>query len=209
MASHKFNILEEGVIMKCLKIFVMANLMVCLGISLLPLNTYAGGGKNNTNDVFIVNDPSHPVPITGSTTVTGNVGIIGTPNVSITGTPDVRVISSIQAVQREITCAYNIDEYCQAMIYQVPQGKRLVIESFSQGGPNFPPVNSISTTVDGYTVEHIINAVQNLFLVNLRLYADSGADGVVVKARGGCGYPCPPNQYFVSFRISGYLVDVP
>ena len=183
--------------MKSSKLFVLTSFIICLGISLLPLNMYAA--DKGSNAVTVVNTPSNPVPVTG--------------NVGITGTPDVRVISPIQAVQREITCAYNIDGYCQAMIYQVPEGKRLVIEYFSQTA-NFGSATSysISTTVDGYTVEHIITGpfVNASSSGNLRLYADSGADGVVVKASGGgCSYPCPPDGYSISLRISGYLVDVP
>ena len=180
--------------MKSSKLFVLTTFIICWGISLAPFNIYAADKGGNA--VTVVNTPSNPVPVTG--------------NVGITGTPDVRVISPIQAVQREITCDYDIDGYARAMIYQVPQGKRLVIEYFSETA-NFGSATSysISTTVDGYTVEHIIINPYN-HSGNLRLYADSGADGVVVKASGGgCSYPCPPDVYSISLRISGYLVDVP
>jgi hypothetical protein len=70
--------------MKNSRIFVMTTLIVCLGFSLLPLNTYA---EKPTQDVNVVNTPnvniSNPLPVP----VTGNVGISGTPNVNVANTP--------------------------------------------------------------------------------------------------------------------------
>ena len=41
--------------------------------------------------VTVGNTSTNPVPITGTTTITGNVGIAGTPNVNVTNVPNVNI----------------------------------------------------------------------------------------------------------------------
>ena len=67
--------------MKSSKIVVMTTFIICLGISLLPLNMYAA--DKGSNAVTVVNTPSNPVPVTGT------VGISPSSiNVTVTsGTP--------------------------------------------------------------------------------------------------------------------------
>jgi hypothetical protein len=72
--------------MKSSKIFVMTFLIICMGISLLPLNTYADKDK----DVIVVNTSVNPVPVNG--------------NVNIGNSASNPVPVAIQAGEAVITC---------------------------------------------------------------------------------------------------------
>ena len=53
-------------IMKSLRIAVMATFIICLGISLFPLDMYAAKVPPAPNEVTVINTPSNPVPVTGT-----------------------------------------------------------------------------------------------------------------------------------------------
>jgi hypothetical protein len=110
--------------------------------------------------VTVVNTPSQPVPTAaqGTTAVTGNVGITGTPNVNIansptvqaqqsgpwtvgiSGTPNVQVVSSLSnpVFVRDVNDAaqpFRAELFARfpasSVTFTVPTGKRLVVEDLS------------------------------------------------------------------------------
>ena len=133
-------------------------------------------------------------------------------------------------VQKETTC--NLagivgNAACQAMIYEVPAGKRLVIEYFScfaqaPCNTSWGPcrlICSVSTSVDNSRAEHFLPSSNEYGLIGyggteipisvgqqVRLYADVSTEGVIVKAINTFMLA---SDSPVSFKISGYLVNVP
>jgi hypothetical protein len=179
-----------------------------------------------------------PLPVTGSVTstvtgtvpVTGTVGLASGASVHVNNTvaDPVRVRNvndGIQPFQGATSCSTTISSVtggCAQQVFNVPVGKRAVIEYFTgtatlNVGPGglfvFP---TVQTTIGGTAVVHGVSVLP-LVSTNLgaatqwgqqvRLYADSGAIFVGVSF-GGTGVAVTGTANF-NFDISGYLVDVP
>jgi hypothetical protein len=177
----------------------------------------------NTPGVNVINTPNVSVANTP------NVNVANTPNVNIANTPSVNVIGPIaldaansnvrvnnpatdpvltrdvdrgvkQLVQRD--ASLSIDggfTSAERTIYNVPAGKRLVIEFAGLEQLSVATLR-IVTTVNGETVYHHLSGGSQV----VRLYADPGTQ-VNITA-----YVLVPPQVvlFVSCSISGYLEDV-
>jgi hypothetical protein len=177
-------------------------------------------------NAIIVNTPAQSVPVTG----TVNVGNLGASPLPVTGTVNVGNLGDNplpvrdvdnpvrQPVQFTGQCSQTGRLFCLMFSYQVPAGKRLVIEyvSISANAPAGQVVAwGISTNVGGRQVAHFLpntSPAAEFFEpfaqmgVPVQLYADPDPDNPVlmIAARNGEGAS-------VTFRgsFSGYLVNVP
>jgi hypothetical protein len=169
-----------------------------------------------------------PLPVQGSLGVSGsvaatqsgtwNVGITGTPNVGLASGASVRIDNTvgdpvrvrnvndaIQPFQAQATCNSTVNT-CTTEIFDVPAGKRAVIEYFS-GTANFglgqTGIAYFQTTKAVFFVPSIPPQQGTLPATwgqQVRVYADTGAIDVTGDGNAGVTY---------QFSISGYLVDVP
>jgi hypothetical protein len=170
-----------------------------------------------------------PVSITGSSTISGTVGLASGASVRVnnTVTDPVRVSNvndAIQPFQASNFCSGTAGTGgCAVTIFTVPAGKRAVVEYYN-GSANFANVAAagqvflvdLRTTVAGQAHTHYLPptppAVSNLtgpgagtsWGQQVRLYADSGTTIL------GDGLPSiTASPFNLTFNISGYLVDVP
>jgi hypothetical protein len=168
-----------------------------------------------------------PVSITGSSTISGTVGLAPGASVRIdnTVTDPIRVSNvndAIQPFQTSNICFGPAgSDGCTVTIFTVPAGKRAVLEYFSGSASYVVAAGQVALVALGTTVaeNRVINnipptppAVSNFgapgagtsWGQQVRLYADSGT------AINGSGLPTPiTSAYSFQFNISGYLVDVP
>jgi hypothetical protein len=180
-------------------------------------------------NVTVTNSPSDPVPVTGA--VTGTVSLSAGTGVIVDNpvTDPVRVRSvndALQPVAVKTSCTTTAIGCGPGVFYQVPAGKRLVIEYASFQACVLPGQATgmrITTEVGGELATHDIdsapasagpgspawacNTGASSFAARgqqVRLYADPGTFVGVEGSRDS-------NIGNVSFRmaISGYLVDVP
>ena len=182
------------------------------------------------DDVNVVNTPSVNVVNTPT------VQLAGTSTVQVSGTTNVHVQndSTTPVVVQDVSAPKRtpfqaapsfptppfLDNNPISAPIAVPAGKRLVIEHVSAratlpfGGQTPFVFFSISTTVAGVTVEHVLNVPQ-VFLFNcicgsinsisqeMKLYADAGTTvQATAFAASTTGSPIALN-----FAISGYLED--
>jgi hypothetical protein len=101
-----------------------------------------------TSNVVVTNTSGNPVPTSaqGTTQVAGTVAISGTPSVQLSGVPSVTItndsssplpVTSVDVAARTPVDAFNTLTYPDGQIgggnrvYQVPFGKRLVLQSLS------------------------------------------------------------------------------
>ncbi|MFN2511325.1 MAG: hypothetical protein ABR568_07755 [Pyrinomonadaceae bacterium] len=179
----------------------------------------------NTPSVVVANTPNVSV------TNTPNVNVANTPNVNIANTPNVNVVGAIaldsdnsavrvsnptsdpvltrdvdrgvrELIQRNCTVSVLAGVTSgERVVYEVPAGKRLVIEFTGINQFLNSPDLAISTTVNGETVFHKLSGGSQM----VRLYADPGTQ---VKTFASTGVPQQLDQAAVC-SISGYLEDVP
>ena len=167
-----------------------------------------------------------PVSITGSSTISGTVGLAPGASVRIDHTvtnpvPVSKVNDAIQPFQPSNICFGPAGSGgCTVTIFTVPAGKRAVVEyfngfaSFTNAGGQVASVG-LRTTVAGLVGFNNLPptppAVSNLngpgagtsWGQQVRLYADSGT------TIEGTGIPSTTaSSYSFQFNISGYLVDV-
>jgi hypothetical protein len=186
--------------------------------------------------VKVINTPAEPVPVTGTTTITGDislapgtsVAINNTPNVNVVNTPTVQVGNTPDAP----VSARDVDNPARQPFHKsinigfpsafvVPNGKRLVIEFFS-ARVSFPAECrlsdlSITTTTEGEgalhfflptTIDPVLLARAMVVSQETRIYADPGTE---VKFGGdtACFLGGTLDQFIATGTISGYLVDWP
>jgi hypothetical protein len=211
--------------------------LAVLGTLGVPNFAVAAGPDAGLN-VNVVNTSAHPVPVTGTVTVNGSVtgsvtGTVGlAPGTSVmidstVGDP-VRVRNvndAIQPVQVSTTCLTSTLG-CLPTIYNVPVGKRLVIEYASLGVcilPGQSATLNIATTTGGQSANHYLNGTPaaagpgtaaigcnsgaSSFVATgqqVKIYADAGTGVVVTGERNST-----VGSANFHFSISGYLVDVP
>jgi hypothetical protein len=195
-------------------LFALAGMMALIGaVSLLTPLT--GQSQTNTvgptKPVLVVNSPSEPVPVTG----TVNVGNLGD------GPLPVRDVDNParQPVQADAFCDGTGATGCFTRIFEVPPGKRLVIEyaSMQAGIPaGQVALFEIQTLAGGAS-----SSVQHSFPLSapsvsgfgggltavgqqVRVYADPGISVGVAGRRN-----IVAGDARFNFTISGYLVDVP
>ncbi len=169
-----------------------------------------------------------PVPVSGSTTVSGSVAATqsGTWNVGINGTPTVTVTTN-QPV--ETGKGFSLGQFTgqPVVLYVVPTGKRLVVEYFSSevgvasgttvdryalsvaNDPNNPGAEAFTHFIPPAFSSPCGACVPGTTLVvasqPIRLYVEAG-QGLVAGASfsGAIG-----SNAFGFYSFSGYLVDVP
>jgi|SRR5579871_3105815 len=177
--------------------------------------------------VTVVNTAANPVPVNGSITVSGVLPVSqsGPWNVGLTGGTGVRINNAasdpvqvrevndaMQPFQATASCSSTVS-HCDLTLYNVPAGKRAVIEYFSgEGtvGQGQVAWSSLTTRIAGTpdTEHHAPLTAPALGFIaswgqQVRMYSDPGSSvGAAALASG----PGPVN---FSFSISGYLVDVP
>jgi len=162
-------------------------------------------------------DSPIPLPVTGSvtSTVTGTVGLASGASVRVnnTVTDPVRVRNVNDAIQpfQATTGCNSPAVHCTATLFNVPAGKRAVIEYFSGAlSVGTGQVAAMALTFGTPPVSHFVPQTSpELFGgfgtswgQQLRLYADSGP---ITAFGGGSG----TGAVSFAFSISGYLVDVP
>jgi hypothetical protein len=140
-----------------------------------------------------------------------DVNVVNTPNVRDADSP------ARQPVQAGKTCSADNVVGCQANIYTVPQGKRLIIEFASMDANiNVGQVAQleVQTTVGGELVVHRFPTTQPAVAFSgqgsatlgqqVRLYAEAGDIVILSGIRNITTGPA-----LFRFTISGHLVDVP
>jgi hypothetical protein len=200
-----------------------------LAIACCALPVVAAGPDPGIN-VTVTNSASQPVPVTGA--VTGTVSLTTGTGVIVDNpvTDPVRVRSvndALQPIAVTAFCTSQASIGCSpSVFYQVPAGKRLVIEYASFRVcvlPGQATGMSIRTTVGGNLVTHYLdsapasagpgsfnlacNAGASTFAQRgqqVRLYADAGTFVGVEGDRDS-----PVGSAAFTLAISGYLVDVP
>lgn len=180
-----------------------------LFVSIVTLFLVSAAIAESPKEVTVVNDQSHPVPITG--TVSGTV--------AITGTPNVNVVKTLEPLHRRASCSILLNaETCSWLIYEVPAGKRLVIEYFSCSS-RVQSGESLSCHIDLLQPGQMV-AIVNQYLPSLpaasvpnqRVSAGQNMKLIVdPEIQVGVGVDRAGNdeQRGVGFAISGYLEDAP
>ena len=141
-------------------------------------------------------------------------------DVNVVNTPSVRDADNPahQPVQAIVTCLADHVIGCSAIIYTVPQGKRLVIEYASMEASltdDQVAQLKIETIAGGTNVTHHFpvtapavvfqgEAVVATLAQQVRLYADAGTSVEIKARRNNVG---PAFLAFFRVSISGYLVD--
>jgi hypothetical protein len=136
---------------------------------LIAMCATGGAYAEETKAVNVVNTP---LPVTGSLTVTGAVGLAAGTTVKLAPGSSVQIDSTvanpvrvrnvndaIQPVQAFAQCA-TTSIGCVPTFYTVPLGKRLVIEYASMSVCGLPGVAAqltISTMISGAFVQHVLN----------------------------------------------------
>ena len=183
--------------------------------------------KNKTEKVFVANTVKDPVPTIaqGTTQVTGNVGIAGTPNVNIAGTPNVNIVSmppvnvQVQAPAPSNGVQFyeniNSDQNGSHASALIPAGKRLHITHLSANGYAAKGANLIVTFGIGpYQSGVAINS--QIPMINFGAYSSqdyfagalTGTLDVEAGQRMICEIASNSNlAYNVSCNISGRLMD--
>lgn len=131
-------------------------LVVLAGLLLIdrPLE---GQGKSQQPSPVTIAGPL-PVPTTGTSTVSGNVtasqggswtvGITGTPNINVLNWPSSGgVESSGEPVNYMLTCGPTNWSGCGPVYYDVPAGKRLIIEYLSLDAEGMPEGDAAALNV--------------------------------------------------------------
>jgi hypothetical protein len=193
--------------------------------ALAVIGTIMNSRQASAQDVgpHVTIDSPIPLPVTGSvtSTVTGTVGVTGTiglasgasVHVNNTVADPVRVRNVNDAIQpfQATTGCNSPAVHCTATLFNVPAGKRAVIEYFSGVvSVGTGQVASMALTFGTPPVSHLMPQTSpELFSSfgtswgqQLRLYADSGP---ITAFGGGSG----TGAVSFAFSISGYLVDVP
>jgi hypothetical protein len=189
-------------------LFALVGLLALVGAISVLTPRSGFGQKASTQPTPIpppvnVNVVNTPLPVTGTISV-GNLGDSPLP---------VRDVDNParQPVSATANCSESTGTNCEATIYSVPAGKRLVIEYVSfqarvpfgqvaymsiTGGPYFP----FSQPAVSFPGANVVR-----FAEQVRLYSEPGTTLVVQGERTGSGL----SSTNFSFFISGYLVDVP
>jgi len=156
-----------------------------------------------------------PIPVEGSSTVSGTVDIGGPLPLPVTGDfkPAEPALSPFQASGN---CGLGFGAGCTASLYTVPPDKRAVVE-YASASVNLPETNhgasgSVRTTIGGTEINHHLptpiytpNGGVVVAAATVRLYADPGTE---IRMTGGTlGNNTEGNNVFVFFTVSGYLVD--
>ena len=174
-------------------------------------------GKS-ADPVTVVNTAGNPVPVNGAVTQSGpwNVGLRPGTGVRINNAASdpvqVRINDAIQPFQATASCSSTVT-HCDLTLFNVPAGKRAVIEYFSgEGtvGQGQVAWSSLTTRIAGTadTEHHVPLTTPALGFIaswgqEVRLYSDPSSSITAAALASG---PGPVN---FSFSISGYLVDVP
>ena len=205
------------------------------GLSLLmgaiAFTPHATPGQNDdavgpVKPVKVVNAPDEPVPVTGTTTITGDISLAPGTSVAINNTPNVIVANTADApaLSRDVDNPAR-QPFQQTLNFQssisIPVRKRLVIEFFS-ARVAFPEACRLSdvilqTVTEGQNAFHFfvplpidptLLARTKVVSQETRIYADPGTEVKLLGDRG-----CFPggnlDDFISTATISGYLVDVP
>jgi len=191
--------------------------------TILAVLVFGMAWAEKPKEVTVVNDPSNPVPVTGETTVTGNVTLEGTSEVNVANTPlDVNIINTpadpalVRDVDNNLRTPFAWDG---EGTYTVPLNRRLVIELFTMRAFSVDTPSHIApyikATTNGTTVDHYLQVTVQDYTITpgyiqrdytgsqaVRIYADPGSE--VTTGRWFSGN-------FTTYRlsISGYLEDIP
>jgi hypothetical protein len=212
------------------------SLVACAGLALVialvalatPTSTQGQDGDTvgPPKPVKVVNTPAEPVPVTGTTTITGDVTLAPGTSVAINNSPTVHVGNAPDApvpgrdVDNPARQPFQRSMSFPAS-FTVPSGKRLVIEVFS-ARVSFPEPCRLSdlylVTVTGgqtafyyhspTTIEPVLLPRAVVVNQQTRIYADPGTS-VTVNAERACFLGGTFDDYIGTATISGYLVDVP
>lgn len=219
------------------------------GLSALP--SQPASGASSGAPVFVTNPGSSPVPVVYPSTPTvnaaqsgtWNVNVANAPNVNIANTPSVSLAagSSVRDADNPALspavvngslgqgCNLTADE-CVANLYQVPNGKRLVVEYLSATAC-LPVGQTVQIGIANSSSESVITPIPSgtVFLTmspaaiagesgfvcdgngttsvgqSVRFYVDAGnyLVGFAQRNKGDVG------SGSVLFWVSGYLVNVP
>jgi hypothetical protein len=223
--------------MKRGRYFLLATIaMIIFAFAIASLNPGSAQGAK-ANEVTVANTSSEPVPTLaqGTTTVTGSIGLTGTPSVNVARMPSLSgnvtvdntaaapvLVSDVdnparQPYQVELSAPFGPD-FALSGIPAVPAEKRLVIEQCTAMVPGLDAeanvILTITTSVGGRSVSHWFSlnklttnvGVAPMIISQLiRLYADPGTPVGVLMTVQG---PTPPSGARFDLTLSGYLVDV-
>jgi hypothetical protein len=218
----------------------MRSLFFKLRIAMLPL-FIAGTGvpvsAEQPKEVIVVNPSTKPVPVVGTTTVTGTATISGDVNATITGTPTVTVGNAatnpvhVQDMQDLATNAFQLQvganmpggsgQANSPFSGSIPSGKRFVIESISaisEVGPSEKPwINMLINMTSGNQAFHnLVLSFQSiaspfdLYQASsqaTKIYVDS--DTVTASTVNCHRHPAGATSAACSVTFSGYLVNKP
>jgi hypothetical protein len=166
--------------MKSLRIFGIVFWVILFCVSLLPLNTHA---QVRSTPVTVYNAPENPVPVIPSTLEKREP-----------------VMGSIQFIVPE-----GYSSHPPELLYVVPQGKILVIETVSGFASlyigEWPLLNIINSSV-AFTIPAVGLGNFYVFCQQVRLYFSQGM-GVIVEAQR-LGNTTADAVFRISF--SGYLI---
>jgi hypothetical protein len=180
-----------------LKNFALA--AACLAIAALSLALYGGtpvaAVTNAIKQVQVVNSPTQPIPMVVSDASQPIQAVVNPGTQPIPVTISGAGGTTGTAVQATAIIAGDQATTVSAVLYQVPAGKRLVIEYVSSVSDSSLRSISITTTVGGSQAEWFFTSgMGNL----VRMYADPGTN-VGASVYHGTG--------LVRILMSGYLVD--
>jgi hypothetical protein len=197
--------------------------------SIMNSHQAAAQGPPNGLAVNIVNPL--PVPVTGSTTVSGtiaatqsgawNVGLTPGASVGITGTPNVNVTNPATApvlflnvndpgriAYQSVTRASCVKNTCNGVFPAVPSGHRLVIQHFSGSESFSQPTDFVEARLLTPS-----SAVLSVFLIPSNIESISDFDQAVLVYYDAGEQPFAQSNAIgvlinqASFTLTGYMLD--
>ena len=200
---------------------VLLTTMVVFSLALVfCVNQRPAFAADKPERVTVVNTPANPVPITGSTTVSGNV------NATITGTPNVNVANQPVDVDKARHPVYlnggTVSTITQADfdIVTVPAGKRLIVEHIACDA-GVPTANDEKVRTNIAVVLPSVGLVTVFPLVMAPQGAFSGQDHFVVSQQvhwyfepgttieGNMIRNSSTGNFVANCQMVGYQIDVP
>lgn len=201
-----------------------------LFLALFTMETAAlAAGPTPGVNVTVTNDSSNPVPVAiqGTSTVSGNVSVTNTPNVNVVNEALVRNSDNpaLQPVHVKAIARLSVDGswvFGGALAYEVPAGKRLVIEHVDGtgflAGAGTTGRLIVTLGVDGGSqfINHGVGISSDplpctvtqacvVIAQPMRVYANPG-DRIGLQVNGKLS-PAAANS-FVELSVNGHLVDL-